>query len=98
MPTQLSKQTRDAVEELSQPESQEWPRGNSTTALEVGVLSDTARVAVTNQNITLTSATIGKALPGGAKPFEIAKGVEFGAPQDTVKSYESVTRKGVKFL
>lgn len=97
MPAELSKQTRKAVKTVSDAEWSEAVRGNVTTRLETRVLSDTARVAVTNQNVTLKSASVGKSLSGGWKPSQLAKAVEFGAPRDTVKQYTATSSKGRKF-
>jgi hypothetical protein len=52
---------------------------NVTNALEARVLANTARVAVTDQNVTLQSARIGKALSGGGKPAQLAAATEFGS-------------------
>ena len=47
--------------------------------MESRVLGDTARVRVSDQNVTLASAGVGRALSGGARPPQIWHGVEFGA-------------------
>jgi hypothetical protein len=97
MPAELSKQTRKAIKSVSDDEWSEAVRGNVTTRLETRVLSDTARVAVTNQNVTLKSATVGKSLSRGFKPSQLAKSVEFGASRDTVKKYTATSSRGKKF-
>jgi hypothetical protein len=97
MPAELSKQTRAAVKSFSDTEWREAVRGNVTTALETRVLSDTARVAVTNQNVTLKSATVGKSLSGGYKPSQLARTTEFGATQDATATYTATSRKGKSY-
>lgn len=57
------------------------------TRLEVRVLADTARVRVSNQNVMLQSAMIGRKMAGGAKPSEIARATEFGANRETKATY-----------
>lgn len=97
MPAELSKQTRAAIKTVSNDEWQEAVRGRVTTRLETRVLSDTARVAVTNQNVTLKSATVGKSLSGGFKPSQLVKAVEFGADQNRVTTYKATSRKGKSY-
>ncbi len=98
MPAELSKQVRNVLKTFTTYEWQDELKGRVSTRLETRVLSDTARVAVTNQNITLKSATVGKYVGNSlVKPKDIAKAVEFGAPQNTVKTYPSRSRKGRSF-
>jgi len=98
MDAELAKQTRRAIKTVSDQEWREAVRGHVTTRLETRVLSDTARVAVTNQNITLKSATVGRSLSGGAKPSELVKAVEFGALDGTTTpSFTATSRKGKKY-
>lgn len=94
MDRELAKQIRAAIKTVTQPEWQEAVRGNVTTALQTRVLSDTARVTVSDQNITLKSAAIGKSLSGGLKPSELAHSAEFGADRSFTKTYEATSRKG----
>lgn len=94
---EISKEIRTRIRTFTTPEWQEAVRGRTTNAQEVRTLADTARVSVSNQNLTLKSATIGRSLSGGAKPSDIVKPVEFGAPQDTVRTYTATSRKGKKY-
>lgn len=57
----------------------------SMTKVENIVLVNTARVTVSNQNVTLKAGGLAKKLSGGARAFEISKQVEFGAPLKTIK-------------
>jgi len=97
MDRELAKQIRAAIKTVTQPEWQEAVRGNVTTALQTRVLSDTARVTVSDQNITLKSASIGKSLSGGLKPSEAAHSAEFGADRSFTKTYEATSRKGKNY-
>jgi hypothetical protein len=65
---------------------------HATTRLEVRVLSDTAKVTPSNQNVTLISAASTKHMRGGATPALLAKAVEFGANRDDTKRF--VTHRG----
>ena len=71
-------------------------RENANTRLEHRVLVDTARVRVSDQNVTLTSATVGRPLAGGLKPKENAAAVEFGAA-DRAVPYDAVSRRGRRY-
>lgn len=94
---EISKEIRGRIRTFTTPEWQEAVRGRTSNAQEVKSLADTARVSVSNQNLTLKSASVGRSLSGGAKPSEIVKAVEFGAPQDTVKTYTATSKKGKRY-
>lgn len=91
---EISKQIRQHLKSVTSPEWQEAVRGRTGSAQEVRVLSDTARVQVSNQNITLKSGAIGKPLSGGARPRDIVKAVEFGASSTQPVTYTTRSRKG----
>lgn len=76
---EMQGQVRRATKAIGQPDWQSAVRGQATTRLETVVLADTARIAVSNQNVTLKSAAVGRARSGGAKPSQLASGTEFGA-------------------
>ena len=97
MPAELSKETRKVIKTFTDDEWRGAVRGRVTTRLETRVLSDTARVAVTNQNVTLKSATVGRALSGGLKPSQLARATEFGADAGKVSTYQATSRKGKKY-
>lgn len=82
----LRKHTRDVAE----PVFREEVRGRVTTRLETRVLSDTARVAVSDTNVTLKSATVGKV--HGVPASVLAAATEFGASPDRMVATRS--RKG----
>jgi hypothetical protein len=87
---QLRKHTRGAAEPIWAEET----RGRVHTRLQARVLSDTARVAVSDQNVTLKSATIGK-LSSGIASSVLAGPAEFGgAPGRPV---QTKSRKGTAY-
>lgn len=63
----------------------------ASTRLEQRVLSDTATVAVSDQNVRVTSAGKGRRLSGGLDPKVHGAAVEFGADRSKKATY---TRKG----
>jgi hypothetical protein len=65
----------------------------ASTTLERRVISATATVAVSDQNIRIQSAAKGRKLSGGLDPKNDYAPVEFGASREKVTSYR---RKGAK--
>lgn len=94
VPREVRKAIRVYTKKAAQPIWQEEIRGRVQTRLDDRVLGKTARVAVSDQNVQLQSARIGKALSGGLKPSELAGGAEFGANRDETTTYQGKSRKG----
>jgi len=94
MDRDIAKETRKALKSVTDGQWREAVRGRVETALETRVLSDTARVAVSDQNITLKSAAVGRALSGGLKPSELAHSAEFGADRDFVRTVAARGKTG----
>jgi hypothetical protein len=69
----------------------------ASTRLEARVLAATGRVKVSDQNVTLTAATVGRKLTGGLNPKTDYHGVEFGAEQGATSRYEATSIKGRRF-
>jgi hypothetical protein len=87
---------RKHTKAISTKEWQQAMREQASTRLESRVLAATARVAVSDQNIRLSAATVGRPLSGGLKPSDDYAGVEFGAgPRRT--SYQSTSRRGNRY-
>ena len=97
MDRELAKQIRAAIKTVTTPEWQEAVRGNVTDRLQTRVLSDTARVTVSDQNVMLKSAAIGKSLSGGLKPSELVHSAEFGADRNFARSYAATSSRGKQF-
>ncbi|MET4053586.1 hypothetical protein ABID81_002964 [Frigoribacterium sp. PvP054] len=77
----------------------EWQKGlaeRAETRLEHRVLVDTGRVKMSNQNVRLSSATVGRKLRGGLNPKTQAYAVEFGGDRSEYRGYES-RRGGTNF-
>jgi len=88
---EVAAQVRRFTRAEAEPIFREAVRGNVQTQLQTRVLSDTARVAVSDSNVTLKSATIGS-LSSGAKAGELAPLVEFGG--QATKRISQRSRKG----
>lgn len=84
---------RKVTKLIGQPEWQKAVGGNVHTRFEQRVLGDTARMAVSNQNVTLRAGHIGRRLSGGGRPTELYGAAEFGA---NVRQ-ETVTRQGTTY-
>ncbi len=88
--TQLRKATRDVIG----PAWQQEIGSRVSTPLERRVVGDTARVTVSNQNVVLKVAQVGRKLPGGAKPADIVGPVVWGANKGKTKTYRQSARRG----
>lgn len=94
---ELAKQIRQVTKSVVLPEWQKAVAAKAKTQLESRVLSVTARVAVSDQNVTLKSAQVGRALSGGLKPSENYSAAEFGANREAKTTYTARSRKGKSF-
>ena len=86
----LRRHTRSEAE----PIFREEVRGRVTTRLQTRVLSDTTRVAVSDTNVNLKTAMVGK-LSSGVSAGVLAPMVEFGADPD--KAVTQRSRKGKNY-
>lgn len=99
-PKEIQKQIRQQTKTIT---SEEWKRAMGEQASTVNaarvtsrVLVQTARVAVSNQNIRLSSATVGRRLKGGLEPKVHYYALEYGA-EGKRTTYEATSRRGKKF-
>lgn len=90
----VAKETRAATKKMIQPAWQKALSENSDTHQEVRVLAQTGRAAVSDQNVTLTSASIGRSLAGGSTPSQLAHSVEFGSDQSFARTYQARSSRG----
>lgn len=90
LPGEVAKQFRAQTRRVVEPAFQQEMRERVGTRLEARVLLDTARVSVSDTNVTLKSATIGKV--HGTPASTLAPATEFGASPDRTVSTRS--RKG----
>lgn len=88
---------RKATKVIATPEWKKALAEQAETKLEHRVLVDTARVSVSNQNVRLSSASVGRALTGGLKPSEGYAPVEFGADRQAKTTYQRTSSKGRQF-
>lgn len=75
----IAKEIRQQSKAVIAPMWKEAVLAETRTALQVKVLGDTARVAVSDQNVVLSAGTVGRALRGGGTAKTLAAGTEFGS-------------------
>lgn len=87
---EIRKQSKDVIAPI-------WTRAvseNVTRRVEARVLADTARVAVSNQNVTLKAAAVGRKLSGGLDIKSQWPVIEFGGNDGKARSYDARSRTG----
>lgn len=97
VPRDVQKQIRQYTKADAQPIWQAEVRSRVSGDVDERVFGKTARVRVSNQNVNLEAARIGKSLSGGARPSEIAPGREFGRNGDQRVTYMTTSRKGKRY-
>jgi hypothetical protein len=93
LPKEVAAQNRKHTRAEAEPIWQDEVRGQVVDRQQTRVLSDTARVAVTDSNVLLRSGGIGKT--HGTPNSVIAKGTEFGADHNFTRTVTN--RKGTSF-
>lgn len=93
MHREVNRVIRLHTKRAAEPIWQESVRGHVVDRMQTRVLSDTARVAVSDSNVTLKSGGVGRMLNGTPKSA-IAFGAEFGADQNFERS---VTSRGTTY-
>lgn len=94
VPAEVRKEIRQQTKAIGTPQLVEAMSGHAQTRLEHRVLIQSARVTVSDQNVRLSSATVGRSLPGGLQPKDDYAAVEFGANRAKRTSYTARSRKG----
>jgi hypothetical protein len=90
---ELRKQIRQQTQRLLLPEWKKSLAEHANTRLEHRVLVDTGRIKMSDQNVRMSSATVGRKLSGGLDPKTQAFAVEFGGDRSKKRTYE-VSRGG----
>jgi hypothetical protein len=93
----LKKEIRQRTKAIAQPEWQKAVAERAERVTEQRVLAQTARVQVSDQNVTLRSAAIGRGLSHGLKPQQGYGGIEFGGNPDATSTYTATSSKGKSF-
>lgn len=78
LPKEVNAQIRKHTRQVVEPVWKEVVRGNVVTRLQTRVLSDTARVSVSDTNVTLKAGGVGK-LSSGVPVSQLAYATEYGA-------------------
>jgi hypothetical protein len=94
---ELAKQLRKAIKSMADPVWRDEMAQHASTRLESTVLARTARVAVSNQNVTLKAAQVGRTLKGGFDPKADYHSAEFGVGPDTVEKVTARSRRGKSY-
>lgn len=99
MPRELQANIRKYSQSEMAPEWQKGIAERATTRAQARVLSETARVSVSNQNVILKSATVGRSLSGELSPKESWAAFEFGADRGQAgkTTYQATSAKGKRF-
>jgi hypothetical protein len=94
---ELKKEIRQRTKEIAQPEWQKAVAENAERTTEQRVLAATARVQVSDQNVMLKSAAIGRPLSHGLRPSEGYAGIEFGGDRNAKATYQATSKNGKRF-
>jgi hypothetical protein len=97
VPKDVQANIRKYTKADAQPIWQDEIRSRVQTSVDERVFGKTARVRVSNQNVNLDAARIGRSMSGGAKPADIAAGYEFGRNTDAAATYQTTSRKGKRY-
>jgi hypothetical protein len=97
LPRDLAKELRKQTRTVVFPEWKKAVAENASSMFESRVLVQTARATVTDRNVTLTSATVGRPLSGGLNPKTMYHAAEFGADQGQETTYGARSRRGKQF-
>lgn len=97
VPREVRKNVRQYTKKAAQDIWQAEIKANVRTRLDQRVLGATARVRVSDQNVTLESARIGRSLQHGVKPSELSAAVEFGRTDDEKHEYVTTSRNGKRY-
>jgi hypothetical protein len=97
----VDRETRKAIRQATKGPAlsiwQESLSAHASTQLERRVLSVTGRVRVSDQNVTLTAATVGRKLSHGLNPKTDWHAVEFGADREARTKYTATRNGGRSF-
>jgi hypothetical protein len=94
IPKEVAAEVRKRTKAAADPIWQEEVRGRTVSQLQVRVLSDSARVSVSDANVLLKSGGVGK-MSSGLQKSVLAYGAEFGA--DPKKVITSRTKAGKSY-
>lgn len=97
LPRDIAKELRKQTRSVVIPEWKKAVAENASTLLESRVLVQTARATVTDKNVVLTAATVGRPLSGGLNPKTMYHAAEFGADRNQETTYGARSRKGKQF-
>lgn len=91
---ELAKQLRKQIKAVVDPVWRGEVAQHASTRLESVALARTARVAVSNQNVTLKAAQVGRTLKGGFDPKTDYHAAEFGVDAKRTERVTAHSRRG----
>lgn len=91
---EVAREIRQQTKEMIGPAWNRAVAENVTRRVEARVLADTTRVAVSNQNVTLKAASVGRNLPGGLSIKQQWQVIEFGGRSNKPRTYDARSRTG----
>lgn len=97
LPRDVAKEIRKQTRSVIVPEWKKAVAENASSLFESRVLVQTARATVTDRQVTLTAATVGRPLSGGLNPKTQYHSAEFGADQGQQTTYGARSRRGKQF-
>lgn len=92
---EIAREIRARTKAVVTPVFAEAMQAEASTLMQQRVLASTARVSVSDQNVVLSAASVGRPLKGGARPADLAAGTEFGSQR--FKQFGTRTSKGKVF-
>lgn len=97
LPRENRTQIRTQTKNIMTPEWRKAVDAEAASDLERRVIATTARVAVSDRNITLRAGGSRRALSGGLIPAEQNRAVEFGGGRDRQRTYSNRSRRGKRY-
>lgn len=97
LPRDVAKEIRKQNRSVVFPEWKKAVAERAHGLFETRVLVQTARATVTDRQVTLTAATVGRPLSGGLNPKTDYHAAEFGADRDQKTTYAARSRRGKQF-
>lgn len=94
LPSENKKQIKTQTRLVIAPEWRKAVEAEAASDLERRVIASTARVAVSDRNVTLRAGGSGRALRGGLIPSRDNRAVEFGGGRERKVTYASRSRRG----
>lgn len=97
LPGENKRQIRTQTKNMLAPEWRKAVDAEAASDLERRVIASTARVAVSDRNVTLRAGGSRRALSGGLIPAVSNRAVEFGGGRERTRTYSTRSRRGKRY-